>query len=267
LLAASACQPAETRPAARSETPRIISLSPAATDTLVALDAASFLVGIGRYGDPPTGRQLPRVGGLHDPNLEVIRALRPTLIVTTESKHNGPLERLGTPVVQLAESDLASVLANVALLGAKIGRDAQAAALVERLTEGCSAAPPAASAPTTLLVFSREGEPVQRAWVAGPTGWLGELMHAAGLRNALSDGAPFVELGAEAIVALAPALIIELHADPKTAPSGAATRAAWAGLRPVPAVRDGRIVSLAGAGLLRPGPSMIEAVRRLRQLR
>ena len=266
LLAVNACHPAVQRAQTGDTAARIISLSPAATDTLVELGAGAHLVAIGRYGDLPPGRDLPRVGGLHDPNLEAIKALRPTLIVTTGAKHNGALDKLGIRVLRLAEGNLDSVLANPLILGNAVGFSEAGSALSERLKAATKPSLLESKTDTVLLVFSRQGEPVNRAWAAGPSGWLGGLMRAAGLRNVLRKGAPFVELSAEAIVALAPARIIEVHADPAQAPSPAEAQHAWAGLKPVPAVRDERISVLTGGSLLRPGPSMTDTVRRLRQL-
>ena len=102
----------------------IVSLSPALTDTIIALGAVDQLVGISRYCTMPKGVVLPRLGGVQDLPLEAIQSLRPRLVITTDSRH-GPAEKLrlaGVPVEQFSEGTLNDVLKTFSQLGAMIGR-------------------------------------------------------------------------------------------------------------------------------------------------
>jgi len=63
---------------------RIVSLVPSVTETLFALGAEDRLVGVTDFCDyPPAARRKPSVGGMVNPNLEVIVSLRPDLVVAT----------------------------------------------------------------------------------------------------------------------------------------------------------------------------------------
>ena len=188
LVALFGCPATPATPSSPSEhITRLISLSPALTDTVVALGAADLLVGVSAYCTLPKGIQAARLGGVQDLPLEAIVQLQPTLIVTSDSKH-GPAKRLraaGLRVETLSEGGLEAVIENISRLGVLLQRDAQGRSLRQRLTDSLSvlAPQPGAAKPRALVVFSSEGEPVRQARAAGPGGWLGEPHRARRARQ------------------------------------------------------------------------------------
>ncbi len=61
---------------------RIISLAPNITEILFALGLGDRIVGVTRYCDyPELALRKEKIGGMVDPNLERIQALRPDLII------------------------------------------------------------------------------------------------------------------------------------------------------------------------------------------
>src|SRR5688572_14901071 len=60
---------------------RIVSLVPALTSMLLAIDARPQLVAVSSYDDDPQVRDLPRVGALLDPDVERILSLKPDLVL------------------------------------------------------------------------------------------------------------------------------------------------------------------------------------------
>src|SRR5207237_631368 len=82
---------------------RIVSLVPSVTETAFALGGEARLVGVSDFCDwPPAARAKPRVGGMINPSLEAIVALKPDLVVgTDEGKRDEAvlqLRRLGIQV-------------------------------------------------------------------------------------------------------------------------------------------------------------------------
>ena len=68
---------------------RIVSIVPALTETLFAIGAGPQLVGVGSFDTHPAEvATLPRVGGLIDPNMELIFALRPDLVILYGSQQD-----------------------------------------------------------------------------------------------------------------------------------------------------------------------------------
>ena len=68
----------------------------------------------------------------------------------------------------------------------------------------------------------------------------------------------------ELVLARAPDVILEVREQPDwTAADTASANAAWARLAAVPAVKTGRVIVVAGEGLVVPGPRVAAAVERL----
>src|SRR5439155_1282615 len=64
---------------------RIVSLVPSVTESAFAVGGEDRLVGVSDFCDwPPAARLKPRVGGMVNPSLEAIVALRPDLVVGTD---------------------------------------------------------------------------------------------------------------------------------------------------------------------------------------
>ena len=73
---------------------RIVSTAPSVTETLFAVGAGDRVVGVSRFCCyPPEVEQLPKVGGLFDPDVERIVELRPDLVLMTQD-NAGLKERL-----------------------------------------------------------------------------------------------------------------------------------------------------------------------------
>lgn len=117
---------------------RIVSLVPSATETLFALGAGGRLVGRTRWCTRPATRvaRLPAVGGTKDPDLDAIRALRPDLVLANAEENRAQdLEALAREVaVHVAfPRDVPGVLADLAVLGERLGAPEAAAALAARI--------------------------------------------------------------------------------------------------------------------------------------
>src|SRR5262249_35096304 len=69
------------------EPARVVSLVPAATEMLYAIHAESKLVGVSSYDRfPEAVNRLPRLGGLLDPNVERLLALKPDLVIAYDTQ-------------------------------------------------------------------------------------------------------------------------------------------------------------------------------------
>jgi iron complex transport system substrate-binding protein len=266
LLALFGCQAKTVKVA--SETPRLISLSPAITDTLAALGVASQIVAISQFCSAPDARQLPRLGGVQDLPVEAISALQPSLILSSNSQHGpgGKLQQAGFEVVQFSEGSLSDILLNVEGIGVAVGRDLAGKALAARLRQELKSLKrqPPGNAQRVLLVFSGAEGPVRSVWTAGPGGWLGELLQQTGLENARSAGPAYAQIGAEGLIALAPEIIVELNGQNRDDAKPMNER--WAALNQIPAVRHNKLFRWSGEALLRPGPRLIELARKLAAL-
>ncbi len=241
---------------------RIVSAAPSTTETLFALGVGDRVVGVSRYCDhPPAVRSLPRVGGFLDPNYEAILSLSPDLVVGARSPTNrAVIERIqatGVRCVFPPVDTVPEIAAMFEALGAATGRRAEAQRLVVGLHDSLAdlrrrLAPFAPK--RTLLVYD-----LRALSVAGPGSFGDAVLGLAGATNAVTTGPHYPMLSIEAIVLLAPEVIV--IADMGARDADAFDRFARYGS--IPAVRDRRVVRVETETLLRPGPRFGEGVAAL----
>ncbi|MEO8055367.1 MAG: helical backbone metal receptor [Acidobacteriota bacterium] len=259
LLAAPVPTPAPPR--------RIVALAPSAAEILFALGAAPRVVGVSDFArDLPGSAGKARLGGFA-PDLERVVQLAPDLVVVsrdgTDRAAWEKLTSMGLNVLVTGGTTLGGVLDDVARVGAAIGEPEKAAALVGSLKGRIAAAEARGRAHRgkTALVLVWPDPPV----VAGRATFVGDVLARAGFTNAAPAAAgdwPRVSL--ETLAAWNPDLVIR----PATAENAEAFGAALRGgaFRVVPAVRDGRVATLPGDLLERPGPRLVDALEALAAL-
>lgn len=254
----ASCSSTPSREVASGEA-RIVSISPAMTESLFALGAGEHVVGVSRYCDyPEAATRLPRVGGFLDPSLESILALRPTLVVGHRSPSNRgvvlALTNAGITTYFPEGERLASISQTLRKLGDHTQTRTQASALVERIDADLSAISAKAedlSHPRVLLLYG-----LRPLTGAGPNTFADELLHIAGARNVLERAAPYSTIGDEQLIALSPDVIVISDMGEGSLDMLYAERFAT-----VPAVKNRRIVRVNDPRVMRPGPRIAEGAR------
>ncbi|MFQ5839675.1 MAG: ABC transporter substrate-binding protein [Candidatus Methylomirabilales bacterium] len=245
---------------------RIVSLAPSLTEILFALGAGDAVVGVTDYADyPPEVRKKVSVGGGLDPNLEVIVALRPDLVLASADTNRWDallqLERLKIPVFGVRPAGLEGVLTSIQKVGEVVGRLGQAEALIATMRRRMAVVSEKVrglARPQVLYVVW-----VDPLVVAGRGTVIDDLIRVAGGRNTVR--APgFPRYGLEEIFAHPPDLIL-LASD-------RGGRKDWKLLRRLPAwremraVREGAVRAIDATVVNRPGPRIAEAVELLAHL-
>jgi ABC-type Fe3+-hydroxamate transport system substrate-binding protein len=160
VTAAPAASAATAAPAKR-----VVSLNPSLTAMLLALGARDALVGVDSFSQrqEPATAGLPTVGGLYNPSVEAVVALAPDLVVFVPSAEQRDFQRtlegLGLPVLALGPVGFEDVLAAIATLGARVGREAEARARIDAIRAARRAVEARAAGrprPRTLLVLQRD---------------------------------------------------------------------------------------------------------------
>lgn len=243
---------------------RIVSLAPSVTETVYALGAGSRLVGVTQHCDfPPEARAKPRVGGIYDPNFELILSLRPDLVLATSEgnreEHVRGLEGLGLPVYVVRPTDLATVLESIERVGRLLGREAEADRLVgsmRRETDRIERAVRGARRPRVLYVVW--GSPLI---VPGRDTLITDLIRRAGGDSVTGDEPfPYPRFSVEEAVARKPErIVLAQHSDASIDDR----LREWHHLTLIPAVRQGHIRPIDGDLVHRPGPRVLEGLRAL----
>jgi iron complex transport system substrate-binding protein len=236
---------------------RIVSLLPSLSESVCELGQCPRIVGVDRYSNFPAGLQkLPQVGGGLDPNIEMIVALKPDVVLMAKSSRAGErLEALGLKVVGLEPKTHADVQRVVLKLG-QLLEVPDAARIWRAIDAGVSAA--AQSLPANVRGTKVYFEVNQGPYAAGESSFIGETLTRLGVKNIVpAKLGPFPKLNPEYIVRANPDVILigQRSAD------GLMARPGWHSIR---ALREQRICIFPTEEanvLVRPGPRMAEAAR------
>lgn len=239
---------------------RLVTLSPALTETVLALGGQPLLAGVSDYCVLPEGVKLPRVGSSLTPNYEAIARLHPTLILSDDSaqaKHR-ELSALASCEV-LPWLTLPQVVSSTRRIGQTLGNERAGNELADELNARLSAPPPA-SAPRVLLLLSYDPDRPAEIWFIRPNSLHGAALTAAGAKNAIDhDVTGLPRLGIEQLIALDPDEVLIIPAPGATRERREQMLSGFSKLAPLRAVKDGRIAVVAGANQSQ-GPGILKLV-------
>lgn len=194
---------------------RVISLSPSATDIVVALGRRDALVGVDQYSQAlaGSGDALPSLGGLFAPDLERALELEPTLVLGVRGENQAAffaqLRARGVRVYEIDSSgSLESVLGTYEEIGRQLGRESEARALVAQVREQLDAVSHSVEGlgrPGVALVVEREP-----LYVAAGGSFASALIEAAGGRNIFADlPSAYPQVSLELLAERAPDVLID----------------------------------------------------------
>lgn len=235
---------------------RIVSLLPSLTETVCELQACGRLVGTDRFSNwPEAARALPKLGGLEDPQIESIAALKPDLVLTAMSARAiERLEALGLPVLALEPRDWAQTQRVITRVAQALGQPAAGPALVARIESRIAAAalrvPPAQRGRTVYF------EVAANPYAASEASFVGELLARLGLANIVPVSmGPFPQLNPEFVLRAQPALVMATAAAVAEMPG----RPGWRSIRALQHQQVCAFTAGAYDTLVRPGPRLGDA--------
>jgi iron complex transport system substrate-binding protein len=245
---------------------RIVSLAPSLTETLFAIGAGDAVAGVTSYCTyPMEATQKPQVGGMVNPSLETIVALRPDLIVLSmEGNVREDFDRLttlGAAVFVSNPRSLADIRTSIGQFGTLAGRSADASRLATELAAAEADVVRRVSGPKvrTLLIVS-----IRPLIVVGGHTFLNELLETAGAKNlAARFPSTYPTLSREAVVSEDPDLLLVMSDVVADTSLLFEEFPEWTSLKATHAHRihivDSDLVS-------RPGPRAVEALQLLARL-
>ncbi len=246
---------------------RIVALTASDCEILAALGCGDCLVGRGEYCDwPAEVLSVPAVQSGAGTNLEEIIALEPQVLLMstmaqTEEQVQA-LEAAGIRVVVSDAQDIRGVYTSIRLIGALMGKDAEAEALVAQM-QGVFDQVAAGSEHTGKTVYF-EVSPLQWGlWTAGSGTFMDELASLCGLTNAFADVQGWGEISQEQVIERDPDFIVTIgmsYGDEPTPVEEIKSRPGWEGLK---AVVNDTVFNADNDQLTRPGPRLMEGVMSL----
>jgi len=236
---------------------RILSLLPSFTETLFALGVGDRVVGVDDFSDyPGAAKQLPRLGGLYDTQVERALSLKPDLILVSEgSRVVSSLAHSGAAVWAGGARKFDDVYRVIELTGKLIGRPREAALLVTQMQDQIATVEASVRGkPAVSVYYELDPSP----YTVGPSSFIGVMIAKAGGVNIVpATLGDFPKINPELVVSSNPSVIIGASLEEVE------HRPGWSGIA---AVKNRRVFqwSTEEAHLLsRPGPRLPEGLRAL----
>jgi iron complex transport system substrate-binding protein len=248
-----------------SKTPsRIVSLAPSVTEMLYAIGAADQLVGVTDFCNyPPEAAGKPKIG-YTNPNLEILVALKPDLVVAPDEflkpDVSLKLEQLKIPVFVLAARNVEDIFGHIQILGRILDRAVAAndvaMALRRQLAE--------------IKARTQAVEPVRVLYVlnshplitVGPGSFIDQLIGmAGGINVAAQSGTSYPRLSMESVLQQDPEVL--LFPVGETEGISKDEQQAWRQWPTITAVKQGRLHQIPADLLNRPGPRIVQGLERL----
>lgn len=266
-IAGAAC----AQPGDRTIPARIVTIAPNADEIICSLGACDSIVAVSEFTvHPPELASRPRIGGLFNPNVERIVALRPDLIVLRG--HNEEIERLcrqrGIRLFLDQTDSLADITKNVRALGELLGREDRAVELIAEFEQRLDAVrrrTQGRDKPRVFLTVARNPDELANILTAGKGSFLDETITLAGGTNVFSHvDMMYPQISPEEIIARRPDVIIELMPEASLTPQRERElHSQWSRFALVPAVRDQRVHFITDDNAMIPSPRYVEIIEKL----
>ena len=246
---------------------KVVALAASDCEILAALGAEDTLVGRGEYCDyPESVLDVPAVQSGADTNLEQIIALEPQVVIMAKMAQTeeqvAALEAAGIRVVVSDAQDIEGVYTAIRLIGALVGRNDEAEALVADMQS--TFADIAAKSENTGKTVYFEVSPLQWGlWTAGKGTFMDELATLCGLTNAFADVEGWAEISEEQVLERDPDYIVTIsmyYGEGPTPVEEIKSRTGWDTLK---AVQNDAIFNADSNEVSRPGPRLKDAAEAL----
>ncbi len=246
-----------------AEPQRIVTLTPAATETLFALGVGDRIVGkaedILLY--PPEAAAVPDVekfdGSAVAVDIEKIVAAKADVVIAGGNFGTPPdavqrLRELGLPVVVVYAPSVATVLDDIELLGRVVGRSDEAAAITQRMSDAFAAIETAVAGESRPRVYY-EIDATGAFYGPADESFLAEMLSMAG-GDPITTGSPDkYDISGERLLQADPEIILLADAAYGVTAADVAARPGWSTMT---AVKAGDIRPIDDTMITRPGPRL-----------
>ncbi|HJQ35192.1 MAG TPA: ABC transporter substrate-binding protein [Pyrinomonadaceae bacterium] len=268
----------QTRPSSPSspaKPARIISLTPSTTEILYGVGAFDRVVAVSDYCTyPPEVKNLPRVGGWNNPNMEQIASLRPDLVVFSDAQAQfvkDKVEAAGIRTLAVPSQTLEDAYTSIELVGRATGDEEAAAKLLEQTrasVESIRVAAERLPKRRVLCVVDRVPGTLRDLYTAGEDSFIAQLIRIAGGEPVAPPGAErWGKIQKEAVVALDPDVVLDLMMHKEQGGGfDEDTLSVWKELPTLRAVREARVYPVRDETVLHPSQLVADSARKFAEL-
>ena len=246
---------------------RIVALTPSDCEILYAIGAGDTIVGRGKYCDYPAEvQEITAVESGADTNLEQIIALQPQLLImSTMAQTDEQVQQLEAAGIRVAVSDaqdIAGVYTAIEMIGELVGKQDEAAQLIDSMKQTFDAVSENAGDGTKSIYF--EVSPLEYGlWTAGSGTFMDEIATMLGLKNCFADVEGWAQISEEQVLERNPDYIVTISMYYGEGPTPEEEIMARPGWENVTAVKDQKILNLPDNELSRPGPRLADGAQAL----
>ena len=256
-----------------TEPAKIVSLTPAVTETLFAIGAGDRVVATDDSSDYPAEAQpLPDVVTFGTVDVEKIVALDPDLVIAggagfTSAESIAQIRALGIPVLVVSTPSIEGIYKDIELVGTAVGEADAATELTTTMRTDMDAIATAAAAESAKTaqpprVFYDVGfiDATGQIYGPGKGSFLAEMVAMLGV-DVIEGDAVTYEVPLETLIDRDPEVIIlGTNAFYAPTPEIIAKRPGWSALS---AVKGGDVRSVSDTEITRPGPRLATGMRNL----
>lgn len=246
---------------------RIISLSPAVTETIFALGAQKHLIGVTYFCNyPPQAKILPKVGGFSFADVKRIKTLKSDLVITQTVVQDKAIEvfkKAKIPHLHLDPRRLTDIYENLLKVGKVVKEYQRAKRLVEKMKRQ-----ELAHRKNRLTNNQQLDKPriYCEEWYDPPMAsgnWVPDIIKlAGGISFMPADGKPSRKVSLEEVLEFDPDVILLAYCGfgYRSDPNRILKRPGW---EIIPAIKEGKIFSVDEEVLNRPGPRILSVVNEI----
>lgn len=236
---------------------RIVSLSPAMTEILFALNARDNVVGVTTFCDyPAQARDIYKVGDFSHPSMERIVGLKPDLVIVNlpeQMRIKRQLDKLQIKVFVSSPLSLNDIYTEIFEIGKIVNRESAAESLISTMKMTMR---PSGGDKKKRVYIELSQRPIV---TIGAQTFLNELLEMAGGVNIFSDlKKDYPVVSQEEIIKRNPEIIIVLH------PDNIKERLGWEAIEAVKNKKISRDINQ--DYLMRPGPRLVEGFKALKKI-
>lgn len=247
---------------------RIVALTASDCEILYAIGAGNSLVGRGTYCDYPAEvLDVAEVASGADTNIEQIIALEPDVLLMSDMAQTeeqvAQLEAAGIRVVVSEATDIEDVYTAIEMIGALMGKETNAAAVIENMKTTFRNVQEAATGDGSKTVYF-EVSPLQWGlYTAGKNTFMDEIATMLGLTNCFADVDGWSAISEEQVLERSPDYIVTItmyFGEGPTPEEEIMSRTGWEN---VTAVQNKAILNLQNNELSRPAPRLADGAQML----
>ena len=249
-----------------AEPQKIVSLTPAVTETLFALGAGPRVVATTDFDDyPPAALKLPHVASYTSVDVEKIVGMAADLVIAGGNSFNPPeaitrLRGLGIPVLVVYAPNVVTVLKDIRLIGSAVGLAAAATTMTGTMQadfDAVSAATASLPKPRTFYELDTSTGPI---YTVADASFTKEMITLAGGDPITTGSTTDFSIPLEKLIKADPELILLGDAAYGVTVAQVKARFGW---KVMTAVKTGAIRPVNDLIVTRPGPRLVEGLRAL----